>query len=160
MTPHAADTAIPAGSDVPQTASRLPAGAVFLVSVAVLVVAFMLSPNSKGVDTHLAMGLPACGLLQNTGIPCATCGMTTAFSYAAHGNLLASFVTQPAGAVLALLTAMAAVLAGYALISGMSLTPIGVMIWRPRVVVIAAAVLLLAWVYKIVILTGMIGANV
>lgn len=160
MTSHAEDTAIPVTSAVPQTASRLPAGVVFLVSTVVLAVAFMLSPSSNGVGTHLAMGLPACGLLQNTGIPCATCGMTTAFSYAAHGNLLASFVTQPAGAVLALLTAMAAVLSGYALISGMSLTPIGVMIWRPRVVVVAAAVLLLAWVYKIVILTGMIGANV
>jgi hypothetical protein len=71
-----------------------------------------------------------------------------------------SFVTQPAGAVLALLTAMAAVLSGYALMTGMSLAPIGTMIWRPRVVIVAAAVLLSAWVYKIVILTGLFGASI
>lgn len=139
--------------------TRVPAAAVFAVSAAVLVVAFMLTPNGKGVGTHRAMGLPACGLLETTGIPCATCGMTTSFSYAAHGDLLASFVTQPAGAIMALLTAMAVVVSGYALVSGMSLAPIGAMIWRPRVIVVAGAVLLSAWVYKIIVLAGLFGVN-
>ncbi len=139
--------------------SRMPAAAVFAVSLAVLVVAFVLTPNAKGIGTHKAMGLPACGLLETTGIPCATCGMTTSFSYAAHGDLLSSFITQPAGALLALLTAMAAVIGGYALVTGMSLGPIGAMIWRPRVIIAAAAVLLIAWGYKIVVITGYLGAN-
>jgi len=136
------------------------AAAVFLTSAAVLGVAFYLSPSPDGLGTHQALGLPACGLYRATGVPCATCGMTTAFSHAAHGQLIASFVTQPAGALLAMLTAMAAVVSGYALIAGMSLAPIGLLLWRPRVVLTAAVILLASWVYKILILSGLIGASI
>ncbi len=153
---HPAHRAISSSSG---SESRVAAAVIFSVSVAILGVAFSLTPNPNGFGTHRALGLPACGLLRNTGSPCATCGMTTSFSYAAHGDLLASFVTQPAGAILALLTAMAAVLSGYALITGMSLAPIGAMICRPRVFVLAGAVLLIAWGYKIVIVTGWFGAS-
>ncbi len=143
----------------PRSNPRFAAAVVFIVSMAVLGVAFGLTPNEKGVGTHQAMGLPACGLLENAGVPCMTCGMTTSFSYAAHGDLIASFITQPAGAVFALLTAMAAVVSGYALVTGMSLLPIGVLIWRPRMIVIGMAVVLVAWVYKIVVITGLFGVS-
>jgi len=152
------DIALTAGASAADPTGRVVTAAVFLVSVAVLGVAFYLSPNTDGVGTHTGLGLPACGLYDNTGIPCATCGMTTSFSYAAHGNLIASFVTQPAGALLAMLTAMAAVVSGYALVTGMSLAPIGQHLWRPRVVVTGGVIVLLAWGYKIVILTGFFGA--
>ncbi len=138
---------------------RLPALAVFLVSAGVLAVAMLLTPNTRaGVGTHTALGLPACGLYETTGIPCATCGMTTSFSLAAHGHPVAAFINQPAGALLALLTAMAAVLSGYALLTGMSLTPIAAALWRPRAVLTGIGILLIAWVYKIVVLTGWLGA--
>jgi uncharacterized protein DUF2752 len=150
----------PADYNSPVSNPRFAAAVVFVVSVAVLGVAFALTPSEKGVGTHRAMGLPACGLLVNTGVPCVTCGMTTSFSYAAHGSLMLSFLTQPAGAVLAMLTAMSAVLSGYALVTGMSLVPIGVLIWRPRFIVIAAAVLLIAWAYKIVVITGLFGVSI
>lgn len=138
---------------------RFLAAVVFLVSVGVLGVAFGLTPSPDGVGTHEAMGLPACGLLKTTGIPCMTCGMTTSFSYAAHGDFAASFLTQPAGALLALLTAMAAVLSGYALVSGMSLMPIAAALWRPRVIIIAVVLAVAAWTYKVYTITGGFGAN-
>lgn len=139
---------------------RLPALAVFLVAVAVLTVAYVLTPNTHdGVGTHKAMGLPPCGLYETTGIPCMTCGMTTSFSLAAHGRLEAAFSNQPAGAVLAVLTAMAAVVSGLALVTGMSLAPIGRALWRPRIVMLSGAALVAAWVYKIVIVTGWFGAS-
>lgn len=142
-------------------ADRVPALVVFLVCSGVLTVAVLLTPNTRdGVGTHTALGLPACGLYETTGIPCATCGMTTSYSLAAHGHPIDAFINQPAGALLALLTAMAAVLSGYALVTGMSLTPIGAMLWRPRVVVIGISVLLIAWAYKIVVLNGWLGANI
>lgn len=157
----------PSGADqasgnaaVPPLAERVPAMVIFLVCAGVLAVAFLLTPNTRdGVGTHKALGLPACGLYENTGIPCATCGMTTSFSLAAHGHLIDAFINQPAGALLALLTAMAAVVSGYALVTGMSLVPIGTAIWRPRAVVVGIGVLLVAWAYKIVILTGWFGVN-
>jgi hypothetical protein len=139
---------------------RLPALAVFLVTVGVLTVAYVLTPNTRdGVGTHKALGLPPCGLYEATGIPCATCGMTTSFSLAAHGHLEAAFINQPAGAILALLTAMTVVVSGYALVTGMSLAPIGLMLWRPRIVIVGLAIVLAAWVYKIVVLTGWFGAS-
>ncbi len=140
--------------------SRLTAAVVFAVSAGILLVALMLTPKTEaGVGTHEALGMPPCGLEAATGIPCATCGMTTSFSLAAHGQLVAAFTNQPAGALLSVITAMTAILSGYALVTGMSLAPIGRAFWRPRVVVIGVAILLVAWAYKIVIHTGMFGAG-
>ena len=79
--------------------SRLIAGAVAACSVAVLLIAGWLTPNPAGVETHRQLGLPQCGLLRMTGVPCMTCGMTTSFSHLAHGDLWQSLVTQPAGTV-------------------------------------------------------------
>lgn len=52
-----------------------------------------------------SLGLPPCGFLQVFGRPCATCGMTRAFTHAAEADLLGAFDAQPMGAVLALATA-------------------------------------------------------
>ena len=163
---HGPATGHPGEAAYPRTAAasgyglRLAAAAVFAVSAGVLLVALMLTPKTQaGVGTHEAMGLPACGLEVATGIPCATCGMTTSFSLMAHGRFVAAFINQPAGALLSVITAMATVLSGYALATGMSLAPIGRALWRPRVVVIGIAILLIAWAYKIVIHTGMFGVG-
>lgn len=140
--------------------ARLTAAVVFAVSAGILLVALMLTPKTEtGVGTHEALGLPPCGLEAATGIPCATCGMTTSFSLAAHGRFIEAFTNQPAGALLSVITAMAAVLSGYALVTGMSMAPIGRAFWRPKVVVIGIAILLIAWAYKIVIHTGMFGVG-
>ena len=156
-----ADRAAETVPAAPLWADRVPALVIFLVAAGVLAVAMLLTPNTRdGVGTHKALGLPACGLYETTGIPCATCGMTTSFSLAAHGHLIDAFINQPAGALMALLTAMAAVLSGYALLTGMSLTPIGAALWRPKVIAAGIGVLLIAWVYKIVVLTGWLGANI
>ena len=76
--------------------------------MSVLGVAAWLHADPRGVSTHEQLGLPGCTFLQTTGMPCFTCGMTTAFTHAAHGHLLAALYTQPGGAVLAVLTAAAA----------------------------------------------------
>ena len=70
-----------------------------------------LHPDSRGYDTHTALGLPPCSFIQTTGYPCPTCGMTTAFANMAHGQVLAALGAQVFGTVLFLLTACVAVLA-------------------------------------------------
>lgn len=80
--------------------TRLGAGALAIAVTAILVVALVLTPSPSGMGTHMAMGLPPCGFLESTGLPCPTCGMTTAFSLMAHGRPLAAFRAQPAGALL------------------------------------------------------------
>ncbi len=139
--------------------NRLIALILFCVTAGVMGIAYMLHPDVRGVGTHESLGLPPCGLEAATGIPCATCGMTTSFSYAAHGDFVNAFINQPAGALLALLTTMTALVSGYAFITGMRLGPIGNIVWRPKNVVIGAVILVLAWIYKIIVHTGILGAG-
>jgi hypothetical protein len=73
----------------------------------VLMVAAWLKPAAGGVGTHTQLGMQPCQFLYNTGLPCAGCGMTTAFSHFADGNLVTSFITQPFGFVLAILCGIA-----------------------------------------------------
>jgi len=84
----------PAGTPV---AVRVAAGVLALLILTVLVLAATLQADPAGHGTHTQLGLPACGFAVATGKPCPTCGMTTAFSHAAHGNLVASFLVQPGG---------------------------------------------------------------
>jgi hypothetical protein len=68
--------------------------------IAVLAVSFWLHPSQAGHGTHRELGLPACGFLAQTGYPCPSCGMTTAFADMAHGRFLDAFLAQPFGLVL------------------------------------------------------------
>lgn len=151
-----ADAAAPRGAPdaavrplSPASANRLIALAIFVPAFALLLVAAWLTPDASGSGTHEQLGLDPCGFLVATGLPCATCGMTTAFSHAADGNLLASYRVQPAGAVLALLTAVAAVVSGYAAVTGASLAPVGRALGRPRTFIALGVLIALGWAYTL-----------
>ena len=88
------------------TRQRLVCVLVAIGALAILVTAAWVSPDGRGTGTHHQLGLQPCQFLQRTGLPCGTCGMTTSFSYFAHGNILASFYTQPFAGGLAVATAM------------------------------------------------------
>jgi len=92
--------------------ARLLSLGVALASLTVLTVAAYVEPNRAGIGSHSSsLGLPQCGFLQTTNLPCPSCGMTTSFSHFVRGNLLASVYVQPMGAVLAAM-ACASVWAG------------------------------------------------
>lgn len=86
--------------------------------LSILFTAGSLKPHTKGMGTHQLLGLRACEFEVSYNMPCPTCGMTTSFAHAARGNLLRSFLVQPAGMVLALLTAMGAIVSVYVLYTG------------------------------------------
>lgn len=146
--PPAAKPFAPRRSD-----NRILAGVMLTGSVAVLSVAVWLRPDATGTGTHQQLGLPPCSLMNVTGIPCPTCGMTTSFSLAAHGRLWDAIVNQPAGGFLAVVTAAIAIVSAYSLVTGASLAPVGAWVWRPRLVIAMGLVLLLAWAYKIYMVT-------
>lgn len=127
-------------------------GIVCALATGLLVVAAQLSPDPAGVGTHSQLGLASCGFLDRTGLPCATCGMTTSFALAADGQLFAAFLNQPAGAILAVITAIVALLAGYGMVRGVSLLPVLSSIWRPMTLIVLASVVMVAWVYKAIAL--------
>lgn len=84
----------------------------------VLGFAALLQPSPSGLGTHAQLGLGSCGFLLQTGYPCPTCGMTTAFADLMHGHPLRSFLDQPAGFVMALGTAAIGTIALAAVIGG------------------------------------------
>ncbi len=118
---------------------------------ALLALAARLTPDPRGVGTHEQLGLAPCGFHLRTGLPCPTCGMTTAYAYAVRGNWLRAFLVQPAGLGLALLT-FGAVCAGAWLAVGGPLPPgwLGKLdqLW---LVWLAVAVFVGAWGYKLVL---------
>ena len=59
------------------------------------------------MGTHVQLGLPPCGLLAATGLPCPACGLTTAFALMARGEVWASLGANAFGAPLFLLVACA-----------------------------------------------------
>jgi hypothetical protein len=70
----------------------------------VLGIARALTPDPSGVGTHLQLGLPRCGFLALTGLPCPACGLTTAFAHMARGELAQAASAHALGVLLFALT--------------------------------------------------------
>ena len=125
------------------------AGLVALGCLGLLSLAATLKPSPTGVGTHLQLGLMQCGWMMSMGKPCPTCGMTTAFAHASHGNLARSFVAQPMGAALALATSAGFWVACHAMLTGSRVGVLCGNLLRPRVMWLVAAAAGLAWAYKL-----------
>lgn len=76
---------------------RVAWGVVALSSAASLVVARQIPPAPEGLGSHRALGLPACAFLTTFGVPCPTCGLTTAFAHLARCELGAALAAHPLG---------------------------------------------------------------
>jgi hypothetical protein len=114
-------------------------------SVAVIVLAFSLDPDPRGLGTHEQLGLPPCGFLRDHGVPCISCGMTTAFAALAHGDPALALRSNPFGALLFLVAVLAPFHFAHALVTG--LDPLRLM-RHPRAAVIlpiAGSLLLANW---------------
>ncbi|MFH1109252.1 MAG: DUF2752 domain-containing protein [Planctomycetota bacterium] len=129
--------------------TRAIAGLVLAGCVSLFAVAARLEPAAGGIGTHEQLGLPPCGMAMIWGLPCPTCGMTTAFAYAARGQFAAAFHAQPAGLTLALATASGAFAAGGTLVTGRSYRVNWTRLSPTRVGCGAVVVVLGAWVYEL-----------
>lgn len=119
-----------------------------------LVVAGTLTPSPTGMETHRQLGLPSCTWPGMLGIPCITCGMTTAFALVVRGSLISAFLVQPAGAVLGGLVAVGAVVAAWSAVSGRPVHRLLLPLARPRTAWVAAGLLAAAWAWKIAVVRG------
>lgn len=133
---------------------RVSAGVLASGALSVLVTAAVLTPSPTGEGTHTQLGLPACTWLSLFGTPCPTCGMTTSFSYAAEGDYLGSFLAQPAGFVLVLVTAMTVWIAGHVLVCGSTIGRAMTRLLSSWLLWAGLGLLLASWVYKIVVHEG------
>ena len=118
-------------------------------SAIVLTVAARLTPAADGLGTHCQLGLPACGFLISTGLPCPTCGMTTAFAYMMHGMPVRAATAQPLGAMLCLAVGIAAGLGAFSAASGRAVRINWYRISPAALAVGTAALVIVAWGIKV-----------
>lgn len=135
---------------------RLLAAAIAVPCAVILGIAAFLTPAGAGHGTHEQLNLPECGWITMADLPCPSCGMTTAFAHAANGDLVASFITQPMGAVLAILTAMTLIVSVYVAVTGSKIASVFGQFLGRSTIWYSAAFAALAWGYKILSHRGII----
>jgi hypothetical protein len=125
---------------------------ILLICGAMLGIGMYMEPSATGFGTHSkSLGLPPCGFQKTTGMPCPTCGCTTAVTHLAHGHVIKAIETQPFGATVGI---VAVILSGLSLVGlatgrwyGMTLTTIS---WHWRKSVLFFCILFFGgWAYKI-----------
>ncbi len=87
---------------------RLSAAVLGLALAVPLGVACLLEPSPQNRGTHQQLGLPPCTMVVVTGHRCPACGMTTAWTHLVRGHLFDAFRANVGGALLGLLTLVAA----------------------------------------------------
>ena len=135
---------------------RIHALIVALAAIALLSIAFALSPSSDGVGTHQQLGLPRCGWILVADLPCPTCGMTTAWSHTIRGELPTAFMTQPMGMLLALLAVCVAVGALITACTGYSFQHLLYRFSPSKLFILLIVLTLLAWGFKILLHRGIL----
>jgi hypothetical protein len=133
----------------PESLSRRLLGAlVSLGAASLLALAAWLTPATEGHGTHTQLGLPPCAWAMTLNRPCPTCGMTTAFAYAAHGRLTEAFLAQPFGLLVAIGTAVAFWVGLHVALTGSHLGRFFGKLMTARVLWTLAALAAAAWAYK------------
>ncbi len=132
------------------TIDRIVALGLAILFIAVLSIAAWLNPNSQGHGTHRQLGLSPCMWVVTLDKPCPTCGMTTSFSHAGEGSWIQSFKTQPMGTILVILTCAITIGALVQSIFGSRVYSTIEPILKPKLFVLMGALLIAAWIYKII----------
>ena len=90
-------------------------------AAAVLATAAWLEPDPLGHGTHTQLGLPPCGFLWLTELPCPACGLTTAFAHGVRGSLGQAALANPVGLALFLSVCLLIPFGLFAAVRGWSL---------------------------------------
>jgi len=106
------------------------------------------TPDPRGFGTHEQLGMVPCGWPPSGGIPCPTCGATTAACYLVHLSPLAAVATHPFGAVVAAVGLWMSGWAAFCLIMGRSfLDPLVRLRWG-SITIWTLVLFLGSWAYK------------
>jgi hypothetical protein len=124
-----------------------------VAAVAVLLTAFRLHPDPRGLGTHEQLGLPPCGFFRDHGVPCISCGMTTAFAAMAHFQPWLALRSNPFGSALFLVVLAAPFYLLHALVTG--LDPFRILHTRRAAFVLPIAGLLLLANWGVMVLLAL-----
>lgn len=133
---------------------RMWCGFVLLICAGMLGAGLYATPSPTGTGTHTQLGMLRCDFLAWTGIPCPTCGCTTAVAHFAHGHVFTSFTTQPFGFALALVAFLLLPLTLVGVITGKWYGPSTFKLaWHWRWWMYGGtAIFFVAWLYKIALI--------
>ncbi len=127
---------------------RAIAVAIVAIAAALAMFLFAAQPDAKGYDTHTQFGLSPCSWPRDHGMPCPTCGATTAACLLVHGRPLQAVATQPFGAAVAAAGLWLAAIAAYCLLRSRSFLDVYVQLPRARLLLFGIVLLLASWGYK------------
>lgn len=127
---------------------RTIATVVFAAAVVCTAALLSVQPDAKGYDTHTQLGMTPCGWPREYGMPCPTCGATTAAALLVHGRPFAAVATQPFGAAIAAAGLAFGLLAGYCLVRGRSFLDVYMQLPRTALLFGFTVLLFAAWLYK------------
>ena len=68
---------------------------------------YVLKPDVRGYGTHQQVGLPPCTFRAISGLPCPSCGATTAWTHLVRGEVISALQVNAGGTVLAWLVLLA-----------------------------------------------------
>ena len=105
-------------------------------------------PDPRGFGTHELLGMEPCSWAVSGGLPCPTCGVTTAACHLVHLSPFQAVATQPFGAALAGFGIWLAAVAGISLIRRSSF--VDKLARLPYATLLISGILLLlgSWFYK------------
>lgn len=152
--PRASWTIPLAEGPVSATADRMVALVVAVVAAVFTAGLLSVSPDGKGHGTHEKFGMDKCGWPDAYGMPCPTCGCTTAATELVHGNLVGAFLTQPFGAAVALIGLIAGIHAWACLLRGRSFADALVRLPFWTIAFGLVVLLFASWGYKCLIWAG------
>jgi hypothetical protein len=137
------------GLEKSSTSEKLIQLAIHAGCVSSLVVGWWLQPNPAGVGTHTSLGFPPCGFYAVTGVPCPTCGVTTAFVLGAHLQLVQSFFVQPFGFLVFVAVCATALTVILFLLTGRSVFKLKLKVNAYKIAISLIAFVVVSWGYKI-----------
>ncbi len=117
--------------------------------LAVILTATTLTPSSEGHGTHTQLGLPPCGFLMSTGLPCPGCGLTTSFSHMVRFEWTGAAMANPFGVALFLVCAFSIPISFMAMVRGLPVMPTLERFHFEKVVVLLALCSSVVWVVRI-----------
>jgi len=152
---------VPRGVSVPESdsarernkalMSRLVHLAIALGLAAALLFSFWLTPDPRGVGTHEQLMLLPCNFYSLTKLPCPFCGMTTAFTHMARGQVREALLAQPVGALGFLLCVIFLPISFGAAVFGKDAVATAMRLPWQKLSRIIVAMLAGAWILKIVL---------